>query len=329
MIFIAAHPFAEGLVDTGLAYGVDEFLLVQWLAPLASESPEFIVALLFVWRGQAAAGMRTLVSSKVNQWTLLIGTLPIVFSFGAGHLARHAAERAAAARAVVDSRAVAVCCRADREFAMDRWEAIGAARTIRRATGDAPLYRCRGRPDGLHPGVHGGGGAPPAGPAPPGRHSVLARIHPRQCGWHVARKGGYGRAGLRRIKRRPLVGTRAHTHRHCAWLRSLDSRFHLAHEYQTHQQRRAPARLARRPPSMPLSPYHGALVTLFEQRLARLAKQQTRLLAAGVPADETRVRLVQAALRSTMVDIARLGERRRAADILRQARNSTDAGRPS
>jgi cation:H+ antiporter len=30
--------------------------------------------------------MRTLVSSKVNQWTLLIATLPVVFSFGAGSL---------------------------------------------------------------------------------------------------------------------------------------------------------------------------------------------------------------------------------------------------
>jgi cation:H+ antiporter len=86
VIFIAAHPFAEGLLDTGRNYGLDEFLLVQWLAPLASEAPEFIVALMFVWRGQAAAGLRTLVSSKVNQWTLLIATLPVVFSFGAGSL---------------------------------------------------------------------------------------------------------------------------------------------------------------------------------------------------------------------------------------------------
>jgi cation:H+ antiporter len=85
-IFVSAEPFADGLVETGLEFGVDEFLLVQWLAPLASESPEFIVALLFVWRGQAAVGMRTLVSSKVNQWTLLIATLPLVFSAGAGRL---------------------------------------------------------------------------------------------------------------------------------------------------------------------------------------------------------------------------------------------------
>jgi cation:H+ antiporter len=86
LIFTAAEPFAHGLVDTGKSYGVDEFLLVQWLAPLASEAPEFIVALLFVAKGHAAAGLRTLVSSKVNQWTLLIATLPIVFSVGAGGL---------------------------------------------------------------------------------------------------------------------------------------------------------------------------------------------------------------------------------------------------
>jgi cation:H+ antiporter len=85
-IFMSAEPFAHALVDSGKNLGIDEFLLVQWLAPLASEAPEFIVALLFVWRGQAAAGMRTLVSSKVNQWTLLIATLPIVFSLGAGSL---------------------------------------------------------------------------------------------------------------------------------------------------------------------------------------------------------------------------------------------------
>jgi cation:H+ antiporter len=85
-IFLAAEPFAASLVATGSQLGIDEFLLVQWLAPLASEAPEFVVALLFVWRGQAAAGISTLVSSKVNQWTLLIATLPLVFSLGAGRI---------------------------------------------------------------------------------------------------------------------------------------------------------------------------------------------------------------------------------------------------
>ena len=83
-IFASAEPFAEGLVETGLHFGIDEFLLVQWLAPLASETPEFLVAILFAWRANAAAGLRTLVSSKVNQWTLLVGTLPIVFVVAGG-----------------------------------------------------------------------------------------------------------------------------------------------------------------------------------------------------------------------------------------------------
>ncbi len=86
VIFVSAEPFAEGLVETGLHLGIDEFLLVQWLGPIASESPEFLVALLFAWRADPAAGLRTLVSSKVNQWTLLVGTLSLVYSVASGAL---------------------------------------------------------------------------------------------------------------------------------------------------------------------------------------------------------------------------------------------------
>jgi cation:H+ antiporter len=87
VIFISAEPFADSLVRTGTSFGVDEFLLVQWVAPLASESPEFLVALLFAWRGMASAGLRTLVASKVNQWTLLIGTLSLAYSVALGAVA--------------------------------------------------------------------------------------------------------------------------------------------------------------------------------------------------------------------------------------------------
>ena len=79
-VFAAAEPFAEGLVDSGKALGVEEFLLVQWLAPLASEAPEFLLAAMLALRGRAAAGMTLLISSKVNQWTLLVGSLPIAYS---------------------------------------------------------------------------------------------------------------------------------------------------------------------------------------------------------------------------------------------------------
>ena len=85
-IFIAAEPFAEGLLATGRTFGIEEFILVQWLAPLASESPEFIVAILFALRANAGASIGTLISSKINQWTLLVGMLPIVYAFSAGHV---------------------------------------------------------------------------------------------------------------------------------------------------------------------------------------------------------------------------------------------------
>lgn len=83
-IFIAAEPFAEGLLATGRTFGIEEFILVQWLAPLASESPEFIVAILFALKGMPSISMGALLSSKVNQWTLLIGMLPVVFAISAG-----------------------------------------------------------------------------------------------------------------------------------------------------------------------------------------------------------------------------------------------------
>ena len=84
VVFASAEPFAEGLVDIGKARGISEFLLVQWLAPLASEAPEFLIAAVLAARGKAMAGMLMLISSKVNQWTLLIGTLPVAYSIS-GH----------------------------------------------------------------------------------------------------------------------------------------------------------------------------------------------------------------------------------------------------
>ncbi len=84
VIFFVAEPFAESLVATGSTLGINEFFLVQWLAPIASESPEFIVAATWAMRGHAGSALKALISSKVNQWTLLIGTIPLVFAVSGG-----------------------------------------------------------------------------------------------------------------------------------------------------------------------------------------------------------------------------------------------------
>ncbi len=84
VILLCAEAFAEAIIELGEAIGVSEFLLIKWIAPTASEAPELLVATLFAWRLAARTGLGALVSSKVNQWTLLVGTLPIVFSIFAG-----------------------------------------------------------------------------------------------------------------------------------------------------------------------------------------------------------------------------------------------------
>jgi cation:H+ antiporter len=83
-ILASAEPFAHGLIEIGEDFGINPFLMIQWVAPLASESPEMIVAILFTVRLKAQAGLGTLISSKVNQWTLLVGTLPLVFALAGG-----------------------------------------------------------------------------------------------------------------------------------------------------------------------------------------------------------------------------------------------------
>ncbi len=83
-ILCNAEPFSEGLVATGRMFGINEFLLVQWLAPIASEAPEFTVAIMFALRGRAEMAFGSLLSSKLNQWTLLVGMIPLVYGVSSG-----------------------------------------------------------------------------------------------------------------------------------------------------------------------------------------------------------------------------------------------------
>jgi cation:H+ antiporter len=84
LIFTAVEPFAHGLESLGKDFGIPEFFMVQWFAPLASESPELIVTAYLVNKARTTASFNALISSKLNQWTLLIGTLVVVYSIALG-----------------------------------------------------------------------------------------------------------------------------------------------------------------------------------------------------------------------------------------------------
>jgi len=83
-ILVSAEPFAEAIVASGRALGVDEFLLIQWIAPIASEAPTISIAILFVLSRRPESALAAMISDKINQWTLLVGMLPLAMSFGAG-----------------------------------------------------------------------------------------------------------------------------------------------------------------------------------------------------------------------------------------------------
>lgn len=87
IILASAEPFAHNLIGAGKDLGVDQYLLVQWVAPFASEAPEFTLAVIFALKGKPNMGLAVLVSSKVNQWTALAGSLPVAYVLGGGSAA--------------------------------------------------------------------------------------------------------------------------------------------------------------------------------------------------------------------------------------------------
>jgi cation:H+ antiporter len=84
-VLITAEPFANAVLGAGTMVGISPYLLVQWLVPLATESPELVIAFVLITHARAAQGVAVLLSSAVSQWTLALGTLPIAYAAGAGH----------------------------------------------------------------------------------------------------------------------------------------------------------------------------------------------------------------------------------------------------
>ncbi len=81
LIYLCAEPFLGSLLAISAALGVPSFVFVQWVAPLVSEFPEKVSA--FYWArtvDRASMALMNMVSSNINQWTLLAAMLPIVYS---------------------------------------------------------------------------------------------------------------------------------------------------------------------------------------------------------------------------------------------------------
>jgi cation:H+ antiporter len=85
LIYISAEPFLASLLAISTAVGIQEFVFVQWVAPLVSEFPE--MASTFYWARtveKAPMALMNMVSSNINQWTLLPAMLAGVYAWSVG-----------------------------------------------------------------------------------------------------------------------------------------------------------------------------------------------------------------------------------------------------
>lgn len=85
LIYFTAEPFLGSIVAVAGAIGIPTFLVIQWFAPVISEFPELASTFYFARQPEKASmAIMNIASSNINQWTLLVAMLPIVFSLRQG-----------------------------------------------------------------------------------------------------------------------------------------------------------------------------------------------------------------------------------------------------
>lgn len=85
LIYLTAEPFLGSLVSLAAAIGLSGFLVIQWLAPIISEFPELLSTFYFARQEEnAGVALMNIASSNINQWTLLVAMLPVVYSLSRG-----------------------------------------------------------------------------------------------------------------------------------------------------------------------------------------------------------------------------------------------------
>lgn len=88
ILYFVAPPFLESLKGLAIGLGISTFVFVQWVAPFLSEFPEKVSAFNWARRVKTAPmALMNLVSSNINQWTMLAAMLPIAYALALGHAA--------------------------------------------------------------------------------------------------------------------------------------------------------------------------------------------------------------------------------------------------
>jgi cation:H+ antiporter len=85
ILYFTVHPFVNSLQALAGLVGISGYFFIQWIAPFMSEFPEKVSA--FGWAtqdGKAKMGLMNFLSSNINQMTMLVAMIPIVYAISSG-----------------------------------------------------------------------------------------------------------------------------------------------------------------------------------------------------------------------------------------------------
>jgi cation:H+ antiporter len=86
LLYLTAHPFLESMLAVAGLFAIGQFFMVQWVAPFLSEFPEFVSTINWARRvTRAPMALMNIVSSNINQWTILAAMIPLVYGFSHLH----------------------------------------------------------------------------------------------------------------------------------------------------------------------------------------------------------------------------------------------------
>ncbi len=87
VLYLCVHPFVGSLQALAASVGLSGYFFIQWVAPFMSEFPEKVTA--FNWarnEKKAKLGLMNFASSNINQMTVLVAMIPIVYCISAGEV---------------------------------------------------------------------------------------------------------------------------------------------------------------------------------------------------------------------------------------------------
>jgi len=85
ILYLCVHPFVNSLQSLAALVGISGYFFIQWIAPFMSEFPEKVSA--YSWAaqpGKAKMGLMNFLSSNINQMTMLVAMIPIVYALSSG-----------------------------------------------------------------------------------------------------------------------------------------------------------------------------------------------------------------------------------------------------